>query len=188
MSADQTQPDTPHAVPTAPPTAPTAPHSHSDTNAYHGPLEWFARVDAPEHGQGLRFACTSCGNCCSGPPGYVLVSDAECHALARRLGLTTQAFIDQHTHVVERGRSLKEVPGPRGFDCIFLDRERVPGKAICGVYESRPGQCRTWPFWGHTLRTPETWAAAGRSCPGINTGAIVPLHQVRVLRDSVPMP
>jgi hypothetical protein len=152
-----------------------------------GPPEWFARHDGPEGGAGLRFGCTQCGNCCSGPPGFVLVSEAECVALARRLGLSIGEFKARHTHTMERGRSLNEVAGPRGFDCVFLDRTSVPGRAVCGVYEDRPGQCRTWPFWGAVVRTPQTWAAAGRSCPGINKGELVSVQQVRVLRDAVAM-
>ena len=30
---------------------------------------------------GLRFGCTQCGNCCSGPPGYVWVNREEIRAI-----------------------------------------------------------------------------------------------------------
>jgi Fe-S-cluster containining protein len=150
-----------------------------------GAPEWFARPDAPEGGKGLRFGCTMCGNCCSGPPGYVLVDDDECAALARRLGLGVEDFIRQYTNVMSEGRSLNERHGPSGYDCVFLDRQTVPGKAVCGVYEDRPKQCRSWPFWPSLLASRRSWEAARRTCPGIDRGELIPLERVRVLRDSI---
>ncbi|HYC99946.1 MAG TPA: YkgJ family cysteine cluster protein [Phycisphaerales bacterium] len=148
-------------------------------------VEWFARADGPEGGAGLRFACTMCGNCCSGPAGYVLVNEAECAALAARVGVTPAEFIDRYTHVLAEGRSLVERYGPRGYDCVFLDREKVPGRAVCGVYEDRPRQCRTWPFWNSVLRDASSWSRAGGVCPGINKGELTPVVQVRVMRGVV---
>src|SRR5204863_9053608 len=61
--------------------------------------EWF---DSPEHDSGepgLRFKCTMCGNCCTGPEGYVLVTDEEIAALAKRLGMTDREFFDRYTHM-----------------------------------------------------------------------------------------
>lgn len=149
--------------------------------------EWFAGPEGPEGGEGLRFSCTMCGRCCSGPAGYVLVNDAECAGMASRLGLSVEAFIDRYTHVLPEGRSLREqvVAGGRGYDCVFLDRTSVPGKAVCGVYEDRPRQCRTWPFWNSVLRDAGTWKQAGEVCPGLNKGTLVPVQQVRILRGVV---
>lgn len=141
--------------------------------------EWFA-----ERG-GLRFECTLCGNCCSGPPGYVLVSDEEAHALATRLGLSVRRFLDEYTHMTGEGRSLKEKSSSHGLDCVFLDRESVPGKAVCSVYEDRPAQCRTWPFWPSVVRTESSWKRAKRTCPGMDTGRLIPPERIRILRDGV---
>ncbi|MGD9690353.1 MAG: YkgJ family cysteine cluster protein [Phycisphaerales bacterium] len=146
--------------------------------------EWFARPDAPEGGDGLRFSCTMCGNCCTGVPGYVLIDDAETAALARRVRLSVTDFLDRFTHVLEEGRSLTERKTSFGFDCVFLDRESIPGKAVCGVYEDRPKQCRTWPFWPSNLSSRRAWLEAKRKCPGIDHGPVTPLTQIRVLRDS----
>ncbi len=147
--------------------------------------EWFERPSAPEGGAGLRFACTLCGNCCSGPSGYVLVTDDECAALAAHLGLPLAEFLDTHTHVMAKGRSLRERPGAHGLDCVFLDRQSLPGKAVCSVYHHRPAQCRTWPFWKSNLRSADTWALASRVCPGMNKGVLVPSAQVKAQRDVV---
>ncbi|MBY0309509.1 MAG: YkgJ family cysteine cluster protein [Phycisphaerales bacterium] len=151
--------------------------------------EWFAGPDSPEGGAGLRFGCTLCGRCCSGPAGYVLVSDDECAALAGRLGLSRGEFMERYTHVLSEGRSLREqvVTGGRGYDCVFLDRASVPGKAVCGVYEQRPRQCRTWPFWSSVLASPQTWEQAKAVCPGIDRGTLVPVEQVRILRGVVEL-
>lgn len=148
--------------------------------------EWFALPDAENgrDGTGLRFSCTMCGNCCSGPEGYVLVTDEEIAALARRLGMSVAEFTKKHTHVTSEGRSLKEKRSEKGLDCEFLDRETIPGKAVCGVYEDRPLQCRTWPFWPSVVKSRQTWERAKRVCPGIDKGKKHPLVQIRVQRDA----
>jgi len=148
--------------------------------------EWFAvsDPDSGRDGKGLRFSCTMCGNCCSGPEGYVLVSDAEAAALAKRLKLSIDDFLRQYTHKTSAGRSLKETKTDAGLDCIFLDRKKIPGKAICGVYEDRPMQCRTWPFWPSVVKSKATWERAKKVCPGIDKGPLHALVQIRVARDA----
>lgn len=117
---------------------------------------------------GLRFACTRCGNCCRGR-GTVRVSDAEIAALARRLGLAEQEFRALCTRVLRGGEiSLRE---RANHDCVFWERERG-----CTVYKDRPRQCRTWPFWSAVVHSPERWAEEARDCPGMNRG---PRHGAR---------
>ncbi len=146
--------------------------------------EWFDRN--PVTGErGLRFGCTMCGNCCSGPEGYVLFTEAEAEGIARRLGVTVEEFVAGYTKDSPAGRSLRETPSAFGLDCVFLDRRTVPGKAICSIYEDRPAQCRTWPFWTSNLRSREHWNRAKRTCPGIDRGKLIPPEQIRVLRAQV---
>ena len=104
-------------------------------------------------------------------------------ALAKRLNLTPAAFRKQHTHILGEGRSLNETKTEHGFDCVFLDRTTIPGKAICGVYEDRPIQCRTWPFWPSVVNTRADWERAKKTCPGIDHGTLVPVTQIRIRRD-----
>lgn len=150
--------------------------------------DWFDAPDAATAQPGLRFSCTLCGNCCSGPPGYILVSDAEVDALARRANLTRDDFLRTHTHMTSKGRSLNEKPSPHGNDCIFLDREKIPGKAVCSVYEDRPMQCRTWPFWPSVVKSRHAWERAkyknGGPCPGLGTGTLYTPVQIRIQRES----
>lgn len=149
--------------------------------------EWFdapdpsATTDTGEHG--LRFECTMCGNCCTGPSGYVLFTDDEADAMANAVGVTRDEFFERYTRDTMLGRSLGEKPSPFGQDCVFLDREKVPGKAVCGLYGARPTQCRTWPFWKSNLQSAGHWARAGQTCPGINKGPLTAPGSIRVTRD-----
>lgn len=154
--------------------------------------EWFARPrddaqspPSPSSPPGLRFACTMCGNCCSGPPGYVLVTDDEADALAGRFSVSRAEFLRTYTRSTSAGRSLTEKKTAFGLDCVFLDRDSVPGKAVCGVYEHRPLQCRTWPFWPSLLRSRAAWDSAAKTCPGMNRGNLVTVEEIRIRRDSM---
>lgn len=138
--------------------------------------EWYA--------EGLRFECTLCGNCCSGPPGYVLVTDEEARAIAARLGLSVAAFLREYTRQTPQGRSLTERQTEAGMDCVFLDRATMPGKAVCSLYEQRPLQCRTFPWWPENLRDRRGWERLGRVCEGVNRGPTVSIVEIRVQRDA----
>lgn len=145
--------------------------------------EWFDTPDPDTGESGLRFGCSLCGNCCTGAPGYVLVSEAEIARLARRLAITPERFCELYTHQIRQGISLTERATAFGMDCVFLDRDAIPGKAVCSVYEDRPDQCQTWPFWKSNLKNRRAWAVAGRSCPGMDQGTLIPPEQIRIQRD-----
>ncbi len=126
---------------------------------------------------GVRFACTRCGNCCGGGPGFVWVNKEEIRNLAERLGLSERAFRKRFTMRTPKGGvSLRE---KANYDCIFYDP-----KSGCTVYEDRPRQCRTWPFWDKVMASPATWDIEAETCPGMNQG---PRHEakeiLRVLED-----
>lgn len=157
--------------------------------------DWFERSpfgppDAegnPKTENGLRFNCTMCGNCCTGVPGTVMLDASERAALALHLGVSEPEFIEQYTKAIDGGISLDERLTAFGWDCVFLDRTTVPGKAVCGAYEARPKQCRTWPFWNRNLTDERAWDRAGVTCPGMNTGPLTPARTVRLTRDASPI-
>jgi Fe-S-cluster containining protein len=115
--------------------------------------------------KGLCFSCAQCGNCCSGAPGYVWVTPDEQRAIARALGFQDGQLPRRYVRRVGFRISLTERPDG---DCVFLRRNGE--KAGCMIYEVRPLQCRTWPFWRLNLKSPDHWCAAGTTCPGINQG------------------
>jgi Fe-S-cluster containining protein len=122
-----------------------------------------ARAGERWYEQGLRFECTGCGRCCTGGEGHVWVEVEEIVALARRLSLPLDEFGRRYLRRIgQRYALLERVPGG---DCVFLRDNR------CSVYEARPRQCATFPFWAAHLKSPETWAAAARACEGIREQA-----------------
>lgn len=130
-------------------------------------------ADGPWYRGGLRFACTQCGNCCSGPPGAVWFTPEEGRAIAEFLGLEEDAFLARYGRRVGGRRSLVERREGDRYDCVFLLREGE--RAGCAIYDVRPRQCRTWPFWRENLESESAWLEAKRRtpCPGMGSG---PLH------------
>ncbi|MBI5505251.1 MAG: YkgJ family cysteine cluster protein [Deltaproteobacteria bacterium] len=132
-------------------------------------------ADASWYRDGLRFACTSCGRCCTGHQGYVWVSAGEAVALAEHLGLELDDF---GRHYLRRvGMRLALLDGAGG-DCVFLQ-----GK-LCSVYELRPAQCRSFPWWPSALASPESWRRTALECEGIREDA--PLVAAEVIDAARP--
>ena len=132
-----------------------------------------AKEETPWYASGLRFECTQCGSCCGGFPGFVWVSDEEAEALARHLGVSREEFLTGYCRRSGGRRTLREVGD---YDCIMLE----DGK--CGVYDARPVQCRTFPFWDEKLDSRRSWEAAAKSCPGMNRGRLYSLDEIERLR------
>jgi Fe-S-cluster containining protein len=118
----------------------------------------------------IRFECTSCGHCCQFPADvqrYIFVSQTE----AKRIQAATGLPWSDVTMLDGKGRlSLRTVAYGEGMACRFL----VEGR--CSVYEARPRQCRTFPFWPDHLRSREAWEAV--PCEGIGRGDVIPVGEV----------
>jgi len=124
--------------------------------------------------RGLRFRCLwpECNACCSGKrgPGYVWLSVDEMHAIAQFLGKPFEQFTRNYVRQVGSRYSLIEKPNA---DCIFME------KGGCSIYEVRPTQCRTYPFWHEVMAGEEAWRKESTECPGIHDRApIVPEYEV----------
>lgn len=106
-------------------------------------------------------ACRDCkGNCCIGESGYIWISLNEIESLAIFLGLSIDEFSKRYLIKVGYRYSLKEKSFQDGYACIFFDENRLR----CTVYDVRPNQCKTFPFWNYFkshLKELE------RECPGV---------------------
>lgn len=125
----------------------------------------------PWYRDGLRFTCTQCGDCCTGAPGAVWVNDDEISAIANALRRSVADIRRLHTRRVDDRVSLTE---RANGDCTFLD----PETRGCRVYQARPRQCRTWPFWNSNLQSRSTWREVTRTCPGAGVGTFFSLEEI----------
>jgi uncharacterized protein len=113
-----------------------------------GSNQWFQ--------DGLSFGCTGCGKCCQ-MDGDVWLSPEEQPAIASALGETVDTFRAKYTRQILKEwaclnyKSTPSDTAPAG-GCVFLS-----ANGQCGIYETRPLQCRTYPFWPSLLATPEDW-------------------------------
>jgi uncharacterized protein len=129
-------------------------------------------VSDPWFREGLKFACTGCGDCCTGAPGFVWVNKAEVAALAAAIGVSPTEFERRYVRKVGIRKSLIEWANG---DCIFFHGE----SRTCQVYDVRPRQCRTWPFWPSNLSSPAAWRDTAERCPGCNRGRLVQLDDIQ---------
>lgn len=111
--------------------------------------------------EGLKFSCRRCGDCCTGDPGYVFLRRGEAKIMAEFLKMPLKEFRESYTRKVGGKTSLIEEKDGR---CTFL------GDDGCRLYDSRPVQCRTFPFWLWVIARRENWNETARDCPGMNRG------------------
>lgn len=122
-------------------------------------------TDQPWYADGLRFSCTACGECCKahGEYSYVYLTTPEIAPLAAALKISEEAFLETYCEQ-ERDWVVLRAQDPA---CPFLQDD-----GRCGVYEARPMQCRTWPFWQENLKE-ATWKGPVKAvCPGLDTGTL----------------
>jgi Fe-S-cluster containining protein len=123
--------------------------------------------DLPFYAAGLRFSCARCSSCCRHESGFVYLSENDLSRLAHQFKMGYTAFIQTWCRWVpfDRGSERLSLKEKSNFDCIFWN-------AGCTVYDARPLQCRTFPFWENVVCSRQAWETAGRDCSGINSGEV----------------
>jgi uncharacterized protein len=121
---------------------------------------------------GLRFECTRCGGCCT-RPGPVYFPRPDLERAAAFLGTTPAALLRRH-----HGRWTRGVAAIDAGDapCPFYAADRG-----CTIYEARPTQCRTFPFWPELVTRKRSWERGARSCEGIGRGERRPPEEIERL-------
>ncbi|MBC7795081.1 MAG: YkgJ family cysteine cluster protein [Clostridia bacterium] len=116
------------------------------------------------YSNGLQFECQQSGQCCTSRDeyGFVYLTREDRKRLAEHLKLDVPAFIAEHCQTTDDQLHLRDPDR----NCAFLDGKR------CSVYDARPTQCRTWPFWPETMNA-KTWnGELASTCAGIGKGRL----------------
>lgn len=106
-------------------------------------------------------ACSTCqGRCCTGESGYIYVTKTEVENISDLLGLDIKDFMQQYLFKKGYKYSIKEKKFADSYECVFYDRESNG----CTIYEARPLQCKTFPFWDYYKTRVDELKL---ECPGI---------------------
>lgn len=123
--------------------------------------------------EGVRFQCQGSGNCClsRGEYGFVFLTKEDRQRFADYFNESLSTWTRKNCDRTQGFWHLKE--DPKREECMYLK-----GKS-CGVYEARPTQCRTWPFWPEVMNA-KTWAKEVKTfCPGVGKGPMIPLEEIQ---------
>lgn len=130
---------------------------------------------------GIRFECQGSGKCCKarGDYGYVYLTYNDRKRLAHHLGIPPREFTRRYTVKSDGYFHLKDPD----MDCPFFSEMR------CTVYDARPHQCRTWPFWPENMNE-RTWEEEIASfCPGVGKGRLYTCEEIeKIMSGGVEIP
>jgi hypothetical protein len=105
-------------------------------------------------------ACETCkGKCCNGESGNIWVNGSEIAGISTFLGITSDEFIADYLRKIRYRFTLKELKTSDNYACVFFD----PEKNGCSIYEVRPSQCKSFPFWDYFIERPDE---IFKECPG----------------------
>jgi len=134
-------------------------------------------------------------------PTENVLTREEIVRLATFLKITPEQVVERYCRKVDGNWSLKEFRNAAGnYDCVFLKEEKITarnrdGEVVthtrrhCAVYDVRPLQCRTWPFWPENLWSKKTWDHAAKRCHGMNAGhRHFSRERIESLRDAKDWP
>ena len=128
---------------------------------------------------GLNSSCRRCSSCCRYESGFVFLSEKDIEKLLAEFKMERSDFINTYCRWVTdlNGKKTLSLKEKSNKDCIFWD-------SLCLVYENRPLQCRTYPFWESILSSPESWDIAATGCPGMDSGM---LHTKEAINEYINM-
>ncbi|WP_422480607.1 YkgJ family cysteine cluster protein [Pleomorphochaeta sp. DL1XJH-081] len=118
--------------------------------------------------EGLQFTCQpGCRYCCGVEPGYVFLTKDDLTRLTDHFGLSSRQFLQRYCRKVPMGSiSYISLLEKDNHDCVFLASHG------CSVYEVRPVQCATYPFWNTIIQDRQSWEREASWCPGIGIGEL----------------
>jgi Fe-S-cluster containining protein len=105
-------------------------------------------------------ACDSCRGTCCRWGGYVWITEEEMMVLAETRGMELGVFADSYVRAAYGRLSLQDRLIDGENPCCLFDTSQNR----CTVYDQRPAQCRSFPFWKQNR---EKYLELMEYCPGI---------------------
>jgi len=121
----------------------------------------------------IRFECPAgCSSCCQTADSFVFLTESEADAIGIFLDLEPQQFREWFTQKIDDQLILTD--GEQGH-CVFLENGR------CLIYDVRPAQCRSYPFWPENLQSKARWRQTKDVCPGIGQGRVYSPQEIKAI-------
>ena len=134
-----------------------------------------------DYKDGIRFECQGSGNCCVSRDsyGFVYLSPDDLKRFEKDFNISIKMFKEKYCQITDGFIHLSEKSELDG-NCIFLKDKK------CSVYNSRPSQCRTWPFWNDNMKAKIWNNDIALNCPGVGKGKIINKKEIdRLLREDL---
>lgn len=127
--------------------------------------------------EGLKFQCQGSGKCCvsRGEYGYVYLDKNDRKEMAKFFKMKLGEFTKEYCDVSDGYYRLKTQPNEE--DCMFLEDNK------CSIYQARPTQCRTWPFWPEVLNAKSWKKEVADFCPGIGKGKLYSKEEIETISN-----
>lgn len=109
------------------------------------------------------FKCTACGSCCKGA-GIIYFLPHELNRIVEFLNLAEDKAYSLKKRIIS-SRSNGYYLYDSEEDCLFLGSD-----GLCSIYEVRPVQCRSYPFWPSLFQSRKTFQALKKESNGVMTG------------------
>ena len=117
---------------------------------------------------GVPFACQpDCGRCCDEPGGIVYLRPEDAQNLANHHGMSVEDWFERDCRQTLDGRYILNSDQYTDV-CIYLDENKK-----CTVYQSRPAQCKSYPFWAENVRSDRSWKRTVKECPGLDAEDVI---------------
>ncbi|HPO48761.1 MAG TPA: YkgJ family cysteine cluster protein [Spirochaetota bacterium] len=117
------------------------------------------------------FSCQKCSNCCRIEPGAVFLTEEDVIRIAKNLKLPVLTFLKECCRSLEKdGKFVAALKERANYDCVFWNDG-------CLIYEDRPLQCKTFPFWPFLIENKKLMEEERKRCKGIGVKGILSFEE-----------
>ena len=111
---------------------------------------------------GISFLCTRCSACCRYDQGFVFLYEQDIAPILKKLNLKYEDFVSKYCRWISfnDGYEYLSFNEKKNYDCTFWNNG-------CSIYEVRPLQCKSYPFWPQALKSLDAWLALTAGCKAI---------------------
>lgn len=121
------------------------------------------------------------GKCCTGASGFIFITKDDVLNISKKLEMEPEKFMKKYARWVPNLKkwSLIEKSLGEDFHCFFLSNGKT-----CDIYDVRPTQCKTYPYWPGVMKSEESWRDESIGCEGMRVPE-APLNSVEKILSTL---